>query len=119
MASFRRCASCGASRSRDRAPPPRLSPSTRSPPNDLPGVEATCAVLEESDDSLNELLPIGIVQADGWFDYVAKYHAKSTKEICPGRLSSDTTAKIKDKEIQAHQALSCAGYCRSDFIVAD
>ena len=59
------------------------------------------------------------VPNDGGFDYVAKYLAKSTQEICPGRFAPETTDEIKDQALRAHQALSCVGYSRSDFIVSD
>jgi D-alanine-D-alanine ligase len=84
----------------------------------IAGVEATCAVLEQSDGAVIALPPIEIVPADGGFDYVAKYLAKSTQEICPGRFTPEITAAIKDQALRAHRALSCTGYSRSDFIVA-
>ena len=43
---------------------------------------------------------------------------KSTQEICPGRFSPEITAQIMDLALRAHQALSCTGYSRSDFIVS-
>jgi D-alanine-D-alanine ligase len=85
----------------------------------IAGVEGTCAVLEQSDGAVFALPPIEIVTADGGFDYVAKYLAKSTQEICPGRFTPEVTAEIKDQALRAHKALSCTGYSRSDFIVSD
>src|SRR3954453_4390467 len=54
----------------------------------IPGTEATCGVLEQLDGSLIALPPIEIIPADGefGFDYRAKYLAKATQEICPGRF---------------------------------
>ncbi|HYS83496.1 MAG TPA: D-alanine--D-alanine ligase, partial [Bradyrhizobium sp.] len=43
---------------------------------------------------------------------------KSTQEICPGRFAPEITAQIMDQAVKAHQALSCSGYSRSDFIVS-
>ena len=83
------------------------------------GVEATCAVLEQDDGSLIALPPIEIIPADGGFDYAAKYLAKSTQEICPGRFAPETTAAIMDFSVKAHKALSCRGYSRSDFIISE
>ena len=83
------------------------------------GIEATCGVLEQSDGSLLALPPIEIIPADGGFDYTAKYLAKSTQEICPGRFSPAITARLMDQALRAHRGLSCSGYSRSDFIVAD
>jgi D-alanine-D-alanine ligase len=82
------------------------------------GVEATCGVLEQSDGSVTALPPIEIIPADGGFDYTAKYLAKSTQEICPGRFAPDISAEIMDHAVRAHKAMSCAGYSRSDFIVS-
>ena len=84
----------------------------------ISGVEATCGVLEQSDGSVFSLPPIEIVPAEGGFDYTAKYLLKSTQEICPGRFSPEISAEIMDLALRAHQALSCSGYSRTDFIVS-
>jgi D-alanine-D-alanine ligase len=85
----------------------------------ISGVEATCGVLEQPDGSVVALPPIEIIPADGGFDYTAKYLAKSTQEICPGRFAPEISALIMDHAVRAHHALSCCGYSRSDFIVAE
>jgi D-alanine-D-alanine ligase len=84
----------------------------------IAGVEATCGVLEQSDGTLLSLPPVEIVPAEGAFDYTAKYLAKSTQEICPGRFTPDISAQIMDQALRAHRALSCSGYSRTDFIVS-
>ena len=80
----------------------------------IAGVEATCGVLEQADGSLIALPPIEIIPADGGvdFDYRAKYLAKSTQEICPGRFTPEITAQIMD------QALGPTGRCRAAAIRA-
>jgi D-alanine-D-alanine ligase len=85
------------------------------------GPEATCGVLEQSDSSLIALPTVEIIPADGGFgfDYRAKYLAKATQEICPGRFAPEVSAAIMDHALKAHRALSCRGYSRSDFIVSD
>jgi D-alanine-D-alanine ligase len=84
------------------------------------GVEATCGVLERLDGSLIALPPIEIIPPEGGaFDYEAKYIAKATQEICPGRFSPEITALLQDYAVRAHKALSCRGYTRSDFIITD
>jgi D-alanine-D-alanine ligase len=85
----------------------------------IAGVEATCAVLEQSNGEIFSLPPIEIVPGEGAFDYTAKYLLKSTQEICPGRFAPDITAAIMDQALRAHKALSCSGYSRSDFIISD
>lgn len=82
------------------------------------GIEATCGVLEQVDGSVFALPPIEIIPADGGFDYEAKYLAKSTQEICPGRFTPEVTAQLQDLAVRAHKAMSCTGYSRSDFIVS-
>src|ERR1700712_2781791 len=86
----------------------------------IAGAEATCGVLEQSDGSLIALPPIEIIPAEGGFgfDYRAKYLAKATQEICPGRFARDIMSQLMDRALRAHKALSCSGYSRSDFIVA-
>jgi D-alanine-D-alanine ligase len=87
----------------------------------IAGTEATCAVLEQADGSVIALPPIEIIPADGGFgfDYRAKYLAKATQEICPGRFVPEITGQLMDQALRAHRALSCRGYSRSDFIVSD
>jgi D-alanine-D-alanine ligase len=87
----------------------------------ITGVEATCGVLERLDGSVTSLPPIEIIPAEGGFgfDYRAKYLAKATQEICPGRFAPDVSAQIMDWALRAHRALSCSGYSRSDFIVSE
>src|SRR5580698_9939338 len=82
------------------------------------GAEATCGVLEHLDGSLTALPPVEIIAAEGEFDYKAKYLAKTTQEICPGRFAPEISARIKDQAVRAHRALSCSGYSRSDFIIS-
>jgi D-alanine-D-alanine ligase len=85
----------------------------------ISGVEATCGVLEQSDGKVFALPPIEIVPGEGSFDYTAKYLLKSTQEICPGRFAPEITAALMDQALRAHEALSCSGYSRTDFIVSD
>jgi D-alanine-D-alanine ligase len=84
----------------------------------IAGTEATCGVLERPDGSVVSLPPVEIVPGEGAFDYTAKYLLNSTQEICPGRFAPDITAAIMAQALQAHRALSCGGYSRTDFIVS-
>jgi D-alanine-D-alanine ligase len=84
----------------------------------IAGAEATCGVLEQLDGSLIALPTVEIIPAEGEFDYRAKYLAKTTQEICPGRFSPEISAQIMDQALRAHRALSCTGYSRTDFIVS-
>ncbi|HEV7601698.1 MAG TPA: D-alanine--D-alanine ligase [Bradyrhizobium sp.] len=84
------------------------------------GAEATCGVLELLDGSLLALPTVEIIPAEGGFgfDYSAKYLAKSTQEICPGRFAPELSAEIMDQALRAHRAMSCSGYSRTDFIIS-
>src|SRR3954447_18212589 len=85
------------------------------------GAEATCGVLEGNDGSLIALPTIEIIPAEGGFgfDYRAKYLARSTQEICPGRFAPELSADIMDQALKAYRAMSCVGYSRSDFIISE
>lgn len=85
------------------------------------GTEATCGVLEQLDGSVVALPPIEIIPADGGFgfDYRAKYLAKATQEICPGRFVPEVSVLLMEQAVRAHRALSCSGYSRTDFIVSE
>jgi D-alanine-D-alanine ligase len=85
----------------------------------IAGTEATCGVLEQLDGSLIALPPVEIIPAEGPFDYVAKYLAKATQEICPGRFTREISEQLMEQALKAHRALSCGGYSRSDFIIAE
>ena len=85
------------------------------------GAEATCGVLELKDGSLIALPTVEIIpppEGGFGFDYRAKYLAKSTQEICPGRFAPEISAEIMDQALKAHRAMSCSGYSRSDFIIS-
>jgi D-alanine-D-alanine ligase len=84
------------------------------------GAEATCGVLERLDGSVVALPPVEIIPAEGGFgfDYRAKYLAKTTQEICPGRFTPEISAQLMDQALKAHRALSCSGYSRTDFIIS-
>lgn len=85
----------------------------------IPGVEATCGVVEGyRDHELYALPPIEIrPHGNRFFDYEAKYQGKS-EEICPGNFDHDTKAMLEYLAKTAHRALGLRHYSRSDFIVS-
>lgn len=85
----------------------------------ISGPEATCGVLEQADGSLIALPPVEIVPGDGAFDYAGKYLKSTTQEICPARFAPETNAELQRLAVKAHRAMSCRGYSRSDFIIAE
>ncbi len=84
----------------------------------ITGPEATCGVLEMNGEVF-ALPPVEIVPADGAFDYRGKYLAKTTQEICPARFDPAVNAELQRLAVKAHKAMSCRGYSRSDFIIAE
>lgn len=83
----------------------------------IPGIEVTGGVL--GNDDLQALPLVEIVPGNQYefFDYEAKYTPGATKEICPARLSPPLTQRAQDVALQAHRALCCRGYSRTDMIV--
>ncbi len=71
----------------------------------ISGAEATCGVLERLDGSLIALPPVEIIPAEGGFgfDYRAKYLAKATQEICPGRFAPEIMAQLMDQALRGAQ----------------
>jgi D-alanine-D-alanine ligase len=71
-----------------------------------------------------ELLALPIIEIvpnaeHEFFDYVAKYTAGVTQEICPARIDDQMTQKAQLYAKSAHRALFCQGYSRTDMILKD
>ena len=82
----------------------------------IAGAEATCGVLER-DGELIALPPVEIRPAEGAFDYMSKYLASTTQEICPATFGPQINAALQAGALAAHKATGARGYSRSDFIV--
>ncbi len=59
------------------------------------------------------------VDPDQPFDYEGKYLGKGTREICPANIPRKMARAAQQAALDAHVALGCEGYSRSDFIAAD
>lgn len=83
----------------------------------IKGIELTCGVLGNT--SLEALPVIEIIPGQGheYFDFTAKYVAGETQEICPARIDPETTRRVQDLAVKAHQALFLKGYSRTDMIL--
>jgi len=83
------------------------------------GTEITCGVLGNQD--LEALPLIEIIPGEGYafFDYDAKYQPGATQEICPARIDTRLTLKAQAYAVEAHKALYCQGYSRTDMILKD
>ncbi|MCX6715895.1 MAG: D-alanine--D-alanine ligase [Candidatus Taylorbacteria bacterium] len=83
----------------------------------IPGVEATCGVIEGfRGEELYALPPIEIRPRNSFFDYNAKYAGES-EEIVPGRFSREKKSAIEDLARSVHRLLRLKHYSRTDFII--
>lgn len=85
----------------------------------IEGTELTCGVL--GNDEIEALPVIEIIPGEDceFFDYEAKYVPGKTEEICPARISPEITEEVMKLAIEAHRALVCKGYSRTDFLMRD
>ncbi|MBI9076180.1 MAG: D-alanine--D-alanine ligase [Desulfatibacillum sp.] len=81
------------------------------------GVEITGAVLGNRELEALPLIEIVPGEEFAFFEYEAKYAADATQEICPARISEDQTQEAMTMAMEAHRALFCKGYSRSDMIL--
>ena len=83
----------------------------------IEGRELTVGVYQSAK-GLIALPPSEIIVNEGRsFDYEGKYLGQGTNEITPAQLSPDETKAAKKMALEAHQALSCYGYSRTDMIL--
>lgn len=84
----------------------------------ISGRELTCGVLQT--DSGARALPVIEIETDPGFnfDYEGKYLGKGTREICPAKIPDAMREEAQETARQAHIALGCEGYSRSDLIAA-
>ena len=60
---------------------------------------------------------IEIIPKCGFYDYVNKYQAGRTEEVCPAQLDEKTTALIQGEAEKAYKALQLEAYARIDFLL--
>ena len=60
---------------------------------------------------------IEIIPKTGFYDYVNKYQAGATVEICPTPIDPAIEQKLQETALTVHNALGLRGYSRSDYIV--
>lgn len=83
----------------------------------IPGIEATCGVIEGFRGyDIYALPPVEIRPHLGFFDYKAKYQGGSD-EIVPATFSESTKRDLERLAAQIHHALGLRHYSRSDFII--
>lgn len=83
----------------------------------IPGVEATCGVIEGfRGQELYALPPIEIRPKTGFFDYKAKYAGESD-EVVPSTFTEAVKKELESLALRIHRVLGLRHYSRSDFIV--
>jgi D-alanine-D-alanine ligase len=85
----------------------------------IQGKEITCAVIGNN---VLEALPLIEIVPNpeyAFFDYTAKYTPGATREICPAPISPSETRKLQACAIEAHRALRCRVWSRTDMILRD
>lgn len=77
------------------------------------GRELTVGVLGEEPLPVVEIRP-----KNAFFDFEAKYTPGMSDEICPARISQSVKRKAQSLALQAHRALGCRDYSRTDMILS-
>jgi D-alanine-D-alanine ligase len=85
----------------------------------IQGIEVTGAVLGNADAQALPLVEIIPADTYAFFDYEAKYQPGASTEICPARLNPELTRRARLCALEAHKALGCRGYSRTDMLVRD
>jgi len=85
----------------------------------IAGIEVSCGVLGNHDETLEPLPPVEIRPAPGrFFDYEQKYAEDGARELCPPEgLAAEGSRRVEELALAAHRAAGCDGYSRTDFIV--
>lgn len=60
---------------------------------------------------------IEIIPKKGFYDYVNKYQAGATVEICPTPIDPEIEKRLGETALTVHNALGLGSYSRSDYIV--
>lgn len=76
------------------------------------GRELTCAYLDG-----RVLPPVEIIPKSGFYDYINKYQANATTEICPAPLSAEEAKLVAEATEKGFAALRLGTYARFDYIL--
>lgn len=84
----------------------------------ISGTELTVVVLGASETA--QALPIiEIIPKADSYDFESKYAPGGSEHICPARISQEATDDIQSTAVRAHNALTCHGVSRTDFILEE
>lgn len=82
----------------------------------IDGIEFTCGLYKVGDKKV--VMPVAeVIPKKEFFDYEAKYDAKMSDEIIPGRFSAEITDRIQDMASEVYDILRCEGIVRIDGFV--
>lgn len=94
------------------------------------GKEYTVAVLDFDDVNKAELqdklkfyansaaLPvIEIIPKNEFYDFESKYDEGGSQHVCPAKIDEQLKENLQYLAVQAHKALGCKGFSRTDFLV--
>lgn len=82
----------------------------------IDGIEFTCGLYKAGAKKL--VFPVAeVVPKNEFFDFEAKYDAKMSDEIIPGRFSEEITEKIQSMASEVYDILRCEGIVRIDGFV--
>ncbi|MCB9495036.1 MAG: D-alanine--D-alanine ligase [Desulfobacteraceae bacterium] len=85
----------------------------------ISGTELTCAIIGNDEPEALPVIEIRPKEGHKFFDYVAKYTAGETDEICPAQIDDETALQAKKLCIKIHKALGCKGCSRTDLILKE
>lgn len=85
----------------------------------LRGRELTCGVLDQGEGPFP--LPVIEIEVDPnrTFDYEGKYLGSGTREICPANIPGEMARDAQQTALDAHVALGCEGYSRTDLVATE
>lgn len=78
----------------------------------ISGRELTCAYFDG-----RALPPVEIIPKTGFYDYLNKYQANATTEICPAPIGDEATELVYEATERGFAALRLRGYARFDYIL--
>jgi D-alanine-D-alanine ligase len=78
----------------------------------IDGRELTCAYFDGE-----TLPPVEIIPKNGFYDYINKYQANATVEICPAPIGDEATNTVYEATRKGFHALRLRSYARFDYIL--